>query len=92
MHCTGARAPCMSARTESPLKAALLDQSVVAGLGNLCADEVLLHAGVDPHRDDRLGRLELSDQGLARRDRYPPSTAPALIIALVTVPGAMRLP
>ncbi len=27
-------------------------------------------AGVDPHRDDRLGRLSLSDEGLAARDAY----------------------
>lgn len=31
------------------IKRLLLDQSVVAGLGNLCADEVLWWAGVDPH-------------------------------------------
>ncbi|QEY32072.1 histone deacetylase [Synechococcus sp. RSCCF101] len=29
---------------------------------------VLYNAGVDPHRRDRLGRLELSDAGLLRRD------------------------
>ena len=29
---------------------------------------VLFQAGVDPHRDDRLGRLALSDAGLAARD------------------------
>ena len=33
-------------------------------------DIVLYQAGVDPHRDDRLGRLALSDAGLAARDRY----------------------
>jgi acetoin utilization deacetylase AcuC-like enzyme len=27
-------------------------------------------AGVDPHRDDRLGRLALTDEGLAARDLY----------------------
>ena len=32
------------------IKSLLLDQSVVAGLGNLCADEVLWWAGIDPHR------------------------------------------
>lgn len=31
-------------------------------------DIVFYNAGVDPHRDDRLGRLELSDEGLMRRD------------------------
>ncbi|MBU1605505.1 MAG: histone deacetylase, partial [Alphaproteobacteria bacterium] len=33
-------------------------------------DLVLYQAGVDPHRDDRLGRLALSDEGLAARDRF----------------------
>ena len=33
-------------------------------------DLVFYNAGVDPHRDDRLGRLALSDEGLARRDAY----------------------
>ncbi|MBB3948739.1 histone deacetylase family protein [Aureimonas jatrophae] len=32
-------------------------------------DIVFYNAGVDPHRDDRLGRLALSDAGLAERDR-----------------------
>ena len=32
-------------------------------------DIVFYNAGVDPHRDDRLGRLGLSDEGLAERDR-----------------------
>ncbi|MBC8130693.1 MAG: histone deacetylase [Rhizobiaceae bacterium] len=30
---------------------------------------VFYNAGVDPHEDDRLGRLALSDSGLAERDR-----------------------
>lgn len=33
-------------------------------------DLVLYDAGVDPHINDRLGRLRLTDEGLARRDRY----------------------
>ena len=33
-------------------------------------DLVLLQAGVDPHADDRLGRLALSDAGLAARDGF----------------------
>lgn len=32
-------------------------------------DLVIYNAGVDPHRDDRLGRLSLSDTGLLLRDR-----------------------
>ena len=33
-------------------------------------DLVFYNAGVDPHRDDRLGRLALSDAGIAARDCY----------------------
>ena len=33
-------------------------------------DLVFYIAGVDPHRDDRLGRLNLSDQGLAARESF----------------------
>ncbi|WP_460450213.1 histone deacetylase family protein [Alsobacter sp. SYSU BS001988] len=33
-------------------------------------DLVFYNAGVDPHRDDRLGRLALSDDGLAERDAF----------------------
>jgi formamidopyrimidine-DNA glycosylase len=34
----------------APIKAILLDQRFLAGLGNIYADEVLFRAGVDPHR------------------------------------------
>ncbi len=33
-------------------------------------DLILYQAGVDPHEGDRLGRLALSDAGLAARDRF----------------------
>ena len=33
-------------------------------------DIVFYDAGVDPHKDDKLGKLALSDRGLHRRDRY----------------------
>ncbi|TCD06392.1 histone deacetylase [Erythrobacteraceae bacterium CFH 75059] len=38
-------------------------------LDTFAPDLVLYQAGVDPHRDDRLGRLALSDAGLLARDR-----------------------
>ena len=44
-----ALAPCSPVAGRS-VKAALLDQHVVAGLGNLCVDEVLWWAGIDPRR------------------------------------------
>ncbi len=38
------------ARSHAPVKAVLMDQSRLAGLGNLLTDEVLFRAGVDPAR------------------------------------------
>lgn len=37
-------------RSEAPLKARLMDQSRIAGLGNLLTDELLWRAGLDPAR------------------------------------------
>jgi acetoin utilization deacetylase AcuC-like enzyme len=39
-------------------------------LGDFAPDFVLYQAGVDPHVDDKLGRLALTDAGLALRDRF----------------------
>jgi acetoin utilization deacetylase AcuC-like enzyme len=39
-------------------------------LGDFAPDFVLYQAGVDPHAEDKLGRLALSDAGLALRDRF----------------------
>ncbi len=36
--------------SSAPLKARLLDQSRIAGIGNLLADEILWRAGLDPAR------------------------------------------
>jgi formamidopyrimidine-DNA glycosylase len=40
-------------RSRAPVKAVLMDQSRVAGLGNLLTDEVLWRAGIDPARPAR---------------------------------------
>jgi len=37
-------------RSRAPVKAVLMDQSRIAGLGNLLTDEVLFRAGIDPAR------------------------------------------
>ena len=51
---------CMLARTARPVKAALLDQALVAGVGNIYADESLFRAGVHPfRRSDRLRPVEI---------------------------------
>ena len=39
-------------------------------MAEFAPDFVLYQAGVDPHADDKLGRLALSDEGLATRDRF----------------------
>jgi formamidopyrimidine-DNA glycosylase len=38
----------------APVKAVLLDQSAIAGYGNMCVDEVLWHAGIAPARPAHL--------------------------------------
>jgi formamidopyrimidine-DNA glycosylase len=37
-------------RRSAPIKAVLLDQAVLAGVGNIYADESLFHAGIDPRK------------------------------------------
>ena len=56
------------ARTGRPLKAAMLDQSLVAGVGNLICDETLWRVGISPQRPaNELERAEVV--ALARRTR-----------------------
>lgn len=52
-------------RSNAPVKARLLDQAVIAGVGNLLADECLWHAGINPARP----ASELSTDELARLRR-----------------------
>jgi formamidopyrimidine-DNA glycosylase len=47
---TGAQLAAALRGSRAPLKARLLDQARVAGVGNLMADEVLWRAGLSPHR------------------------------------------
>ena len=48
---------------------------------------VLYNAGVDPHRNDRLGHLSLSDEGLQKRDRLVLDACLRRSIAVATVIG-----
>jgi formamidopyrimidine-DNA glycosylase len=64
------------------VKAALMDQAVVAGLGNLLVDEILWRARIHPRRpaaridDGELGRLQRAMHGVlhesVRHGRVPP--------------------
>lgn len=49
---------------------AVLRERLPALLDAIRPDIVFYNAGVDPHRDDRLGRLCLTDEGLLARDRF----------------------
>lgn len=54
------------------LKSALLDQHLIAGLGNLCADEVLWWSGLDPRRTvDSLTPDEIESLAVAIRRQLP---------------------
>jgi acetoin utilization deacetylase AcuC-like enzyme len=48
----------------------VLDRHLPEIISEFAPDFVFYQAGVDPHVDDRLGRLALSDNGLTTRDRY----------------------
>ncbi len=48
---------------------------------------VLYQGGVDVHRDDRLGRLALSDEGIVRRDRLVARATRAAGVPLASTPG-----
>ena len=51
-------------RGRAPIKARLLDQAAIAGVGNLLADEALWEAGIDPRRP--AGTLEPDELDLER--------------------------
>ena len=56
-------------------------------LDHVRPDIVFYNAGVDPHRDDKLGRLALTDDGLAARDAYVIGEVRSRGIPLVGVIG-----
>ena len=56
-------------------------------LDRVAPDLVFYVAGVDPHKDDRLGRLALTDEGLAARDAYVIETVQAAGVPLAGVLG-----
>jgi acetoin utilization deacetylase AcuC-like enzyme len=49
---------------------AMLEQHLPDVISDFRPDFIFYQAGVDAHRDDKLGRLALSDAGLVARDRY----------------------
>lgn len=89
--------PARKARSslDVPLPDAMEDGAYLAVLADLLPqvldrfgpDLILYQAGVDPHRDDRLGRLALSDEGLDARDRLVARAARARGVPLASTLG-----
>jgi formamidopyrimidine-DNA glycosylase len=67
----------------SPIKAALLDQRIVAGIGNIYASEALFRAKISPRR--KAGQL-----GLARVDRLVPAIKATLTEAIAAGGSSLR--
>ena len=84
-----------SSDLDLPLADGVEDEAYLAALGDRFPDMldqvkpelVSYNAGVDPHRDDRLGRLALSDAGLLLRDRMVLEACLRRRIAVATVIG-----
>ncbi|GBF59291.1 acetoin utilization protein AcuC [Candidatus Phycosocius bacilliformis] len=66
---------------------AALDEHLPALLDEIRPDLVFYIAGVDPHQDDRLGKLALTDHGLMARERRVIGAVRGRAIPLVTVLG-----
>ncbi len=67
----------------SPIKVALLDQSLVAGIGNIYASEALFRSGISPKR--QAGNL-----GVKRVDRLVPAIKATLMEAIAAGGSSLR--
>ena len=84
-----------SSNIDLPLDDGLNDGDYLVAIGDLIPnlldqvqpDLVLYNAGVDPHRQDRLGRLNLSNDGLLNRDRLVLDACLRRSIPVATVIG-----
>lgn len=66
---------------------ALLARHLPALIAHVLPDLVFYNAGVDPHVDDRLGKLALSDAGLLARERLVVDCCARAGVPLATVVG-----
>ena len=66
---------------------AALAEHLPGARADFAPDVILYQAGIDPHRDDRLGRLALSDAGLEARDRFVMQSARARGVPLASTLG-----
>jgi acetoin utilization deacetylase AcuC-like enzyme len=72
---------------EDPAYLRAAQQIIEATLTEVQPDLVFYNAGVDPHREDRLGLLRLSDAGLKARDRLVAQACSARGLPVVGVLG-----
>lgn len=77
----------LSDETEDGAYLRALGETLPELLDSRHPDIVFYNAGVDPHRNDRLGRLALSAEGIAARDRLVVESVRARSIALAGVIG-----
>ncbi len=66
---------------------AALRPALAAMIDRVRPDLILYQAGIDVHADDKLGRLALTNAGIAARDTHVASTARTLGIPLASVMG-----
>jgi len=64
-----------------------LERHLPEVIDEFAPDFVFYQAGVDPHVNDKLGRLALTDEGLARRDRFVVRTARELGLPIASALG-----
>ncbi len=83
-------------KSKRPIKAALLDQSVVAGLGNIYADEILYGAGIHPRTPTarigprRAGRMHRVMIDVLRRAIVARGVSLTNYVSVDGAPGASR--
>ena len=73
--------------TEDDAYLAALTPALDDMIDRIRPDLILYQAGVDVHKDDKLGRLALTDQGIAARDKQIAARARALGIPLASAMG-----
>lgn len=64
-----------------------LEESVNRALSEVSPDLVIYDAGVDVYRHDKLGRLDLTEEGIRRRDRWVLDRCISLGIPIAAVVG-----
>ena len=74
-------------KTDDAAYLTALGETLPGALDVFAPDLILVQAGVDPHRDDTLGRLSLTDEGLAARDRFVAGAARARGIPFASALG-----